>query len=84
MLILSRRSGESIRIGDEVTITILQIKGGQIKIGINAPKEIAVHREEVFQRLAQELPPKAAIVPDVTSNTRQVADTAPISERESA
>ena len=56
MLILSRRNGESIRIGDEVTITILQVKGGQIKIGINAPREVAVHREEVYRRLSEELP----------------------------
>lgn len=56
MLILSRRNGESIRIGDEVTITILQSKGGQVRIGIDAPREVAVHREEVYHRLSQELP----------------------------
>ena len=52
MLILSRRCGESIRIDDNVSITVLQLKGGQIKIGIDAPREVAVHREEVFERIA--------------------------------
>lgn len=60
MLILSRRNGESIRIGDEVTITILQCRGGQVKIGINAPREVAVHREEVYDRLKQDLPKNCA------------------------
>ena len=55
MLILSRRNGESIRIGDEVIITVLQCKGGQVKIGINAPRDVAVHREEVYERLQQDL-----------------------------
>ena len=53
MLILSRRSGESIRINDDITITVLQAKGGQVKLGINAPREVAVHREEVYERIAQ-------------------------------
>jgi len=53
MLILSRRNGESIRINDDVSITVLQVKGGQVKLGINAPREVAVHREEVYERLAQ-------------------------------
>ncbi len=67
MLILSRRLGESIKIGDEVTITILQSKGGQVKIGINAPREVAVHREEVYQRLSQNLP--QACASETTANT---------------
>jgi carbon storage regulator len=60
MLILSRRNGESIRIGDEVTITVLQCRGGQVKIGINAPRDVAVHREEVYERLKQDLPQSCA------------------------
>ncbi|MCV2518508.1 MAG: carbon storage regulator CsrA [Candidatus Lightella neohaematopini] len=51
MLILTRRVGETLIINDNITITILSIKGNQIRIGINAPKEISVHRKEVYQRL---------------------------------
>ncbi len=54
MLILTRRSGESVRIGDEVTITVLGVKGNQVRIGINAPKHVAVHREEIYERLKRE------------------------------
>lgn len=51
MLILSRRIDESIVIGDEVTITILSVKGKQVRIGINAPPDVSVHREEIYQRI---------------------------------
>lgn len=54
MLILTRRIGETIRIGDEVSITVLDAKGGGTKIGINAPKEISVHREEIYEKIARE------------------------------
>ena len=54
MLILTRRIGETIKIGDEVSITILDAKGGGTKIGINAPKEISVHREEIYDKIARE------------------------------
>ena len=54
MLILTRRVGERLIIGDDVTITILSIKGNQIRIGIDAPREVKVHREEVFQRIQKE------------------------------
>jgi len=52
MLILSRKVGETLNIGDEVTVTVLGVKGNQIRIGINAPKEVAVHREEIYQKIA--------------------------------
>ncbi|MBQ0757567.1 MAG: carbon storage regulator CsrA [Amphritea sp.] len=54
MLILTRRVGETIMIDDEVTVTVLGVKGNQVRIGINAPKDIPVHREEVYQRIISE------------------------------
>ncbi len=57
MLILTRRTGEAIMVGEEVTITVLGIKGGQVRIGIDAPGEIAVHREEIFERIKAEANP---------------------------
>jgi carbon storage regulator len=54
VLILTRRVGETVMIGDEVTVTVLRVKGNQVRLGVNAPKTISVQREEIFHRIKQE------------------------------
>lgn len=54
MLILTRRVGEAVMIGEEVTVTVLGVKGNQVRIGVNAPKTVSVHREEIFDRIKNE------------------------------
>lgn len=54
MLILTRRVGETLMIGDEVTVTVLGVKGNQVRLGVNAPRTVAVHREEIYERIRRE------------------------------
>jgi carbon storage regulator len=60
MLILTRRVGETLMIGDQVTVTVLGVKGNQVRIGITAPKDVAVHREEIFKRISKDTAEPAA------------------------
>ncbi|HEY3658385.1 MAG TPA: carbon storage regulator CsrA [Steroidobacteraceae bacterium] len=60
MLILTRKVGETLMIGDDMTVTIMGVKGSQVRIGVNAPKDVAVHREEIYERIRQEQSSNAA------------------------
>ncbi|WP_438764189.1 carbon storage regulator CsrA [Kushneria sp. TE3] len=54
MLILTRRVGETLMVGDEITVTVLGVKGNQVRLGVNAPRDVSVHREEIYQRIQHE------------------------------
>lgn len=61
MLILTRRVGETLMVGDDVTVTVLGVKGNQVRIGVNAPNDVSVHREEIYLRIQQEAEPNEAV-----------------------
>jgi carbon storage regulator len=73
MLILTRRVGETVMIGNEVTVTVLGVKGNQVRIGVNAPKDVAVHREEIYDRIKRE---EEASYPAAQSPGTKVSDDA--------
>ena len=56
MLILTRKVNESLMVGDDITITVLGVKGNQVRLGVTAPRDVAVHREEIYQRISDEPP----------------------------
>ena len=73
MLVLGRRPGENIRIGDDIKVIVLEVRGGQIKLGIEAPLEISVHREEIYERIQRQNRRAAGIAPeDLTEAARNL------------
>ena len=71
MLILTRRVGETVVIGNDVTVTVLGVKGNQVRLGVNAPREVAVHREEIFERIKQERAEEESKKPQLVGGARQ-------------
>ena len=63
MLVLTRKEGEALKIGDDINVTVLGIKGGQVRLGIAAPDDVAIHREEVYERIHAELVEKKSDIP---------------------
>lgn len=74
MLILTRRAGETVMVGSDITITVLGVKGNQVRIGINAPKDVAVHREEIYERIQSEKKAKEAEEAEAAQAGQAAAD----------
>lgn len=72
MLILTRKVGETVVIGDEVTVTVLGVKGNQVRLGVNAPREVAVHREEIFDRIRREKSEQEARQPKLVGGAHRL------------
>ncbi len=75
MLILTRRVGETLMVGDDVTVTVLGVKGNQVRIGVNAPKDTPVHREEIYERIKKEPDGDGHKKTGITSNPAATANT---------
>jgi carbon storage regulator len=73
MLILTRRVGETVMIGNDVTVTVLGVKGNQVRVGVNAPRDVAVHREEIFERIKREEHDGSGTATPTKSNTQASA-----------
>jgi carbon storage regulator len=71
MLILTRRVGETVVIGEDITVTVLGVKGNQVRLGVNAPREVTVHREEIFERIKREESGEAAADEEPSEHTRE-------------
>lgn len=72
MLILTRRVGETLMVGDEVTVTVLGVKGNQVRIGVNAPRDVAVHREEIYERIKREQAAGAPVTAELGEQVNQL------------
>ena len=73
MLILTRRVGETVMIGNDVTVTVLGVKGNQVRVGVNAPRDVAVHREEIFERIKREEQDGSGVDTATTTTTRKAS-----------
>lgn len=80
MLVLSRKRGESIRINDDITITVLEMRGDKIRLGIEAPKVVPVHREEVYVAIQRQKSQESPVVPDMADAVIGSASVSPVTQ----
>jgi carbon storage regulator len=81
MLILTRRVGETVMIGNDVTVTVLGVKGNQVRVGVNAPRDVAVHREEIFERIKREEKDGSVATSSSLSSSSSTASARPAAAR---